>query len=409
MAAAILDWSQKFSINTHMIFSTFLRLLLVAYGQHQDATSTLKYTDVDYRVYTDAARHIVEGNSPYDRHTYRYSPLLAYLMVPSIIWSPVFGKLMFIMFDILSGYLIYCIVKADGVTKELTAKMAAAAWLYNPLVMNVSTRGSAESLIITLVLLTLHLYHQRVFILTGIFYGLAIHFKIYPIIYCLSLYIPLTNQSGIISLFTINTARIRLVTTTIITITGLTALCYHFYGDTFLQETYLYHVTRKDTRHNFSVYFYLLYLTCEEDDIGLSIITFLPQLILVLAVGKRFSNIHDIDFCLFCQTVVFVTFNKVVTAQYFLWYLSLLPIVVSKLSLTNKEVALGSLVWGFAQGSWLLPAYLLEFRGTNTFMFIWLESLAFFSANVGLLAKMIRKYREVSCIIDEQCNLLKMD
>jgi len=159
--------------------------------------STLKYTDVDYRVYTDAARHIVEGNSPYDRHTYRYSPLLAYLMVPSIIWSPVFGKLMFIMFDILSGYLIYCIVKADGVTKELTAKMAAAAWLYNPLVMNVSTRGSAESLIITLVLLTLHLYHQRVFILTGIFYGLAIHFKIYPIIYCLSLYIPLTNQSGI--------------------------------------------------------------------------------------------------------------------------------------------------------------------------------------------------------------------
>jgi phosphatidylinositol glycan class M len=41
-----------------------------------------------------------------------------------------------------------------------------------------------------------------------------------------------------------------------------------------------------------------------------------------------------------------------------------------------------------------LPAYLLEFKGNNTFTFIWVESLAFFCANVGILAKIIRKYRE---------------
>ena len=46
------------------------------------------------------------------------------------------------------------------------------------------------------------------------------------------------------------------------------------------------------------------------------------------------------------------------------------------------------------QSSWLLPAYLLEFKGNNTFTFIWVESLAFFCANVGILAKIIRKYRE---------------
>ena len=67
------------------------------------------------------------------------------------------------------------------------------------------------------------------------------------------------------------------------------------------------------------------------------------------------------------------------------------------------------MLWGFAQSSWLLPAYMLEFKGNNTFLFIWLEGLAFFCANVGILAKMIRRYREQSLEIEEQCNLRKMD
>ena len=69
----------------------------------------------------------------------------------------------------------------------------------------------------------------------------------------------------------------------------------------------------------------------------------------------------------------------------------------------------GALLWGFAQSSWLLPAYMLEFKGNNTFMFIWLESLAFFCANVGILAKLIRRYREISTVIEEQCNIEKID
>ena len=41
-----------------------------------------------------------------------------------------------------------------------------------------------------------------------------------------------------------------------------------------------------------------------------------------------------------------------------------------------------------------MPAYFLEFKGYNTFQFIWIESLAFFAANVGLLSKFVRIYRQ---------------
>ena len=33
------------------------RILLIAYGQHQDQTMEVKYTDVDYTVFSDAARY----------------------------------------------------------------------------------------------------------------------------------------------------------------------------------------------------------------------------------------------------------------------------------------------------------------------------------------------------------------
>lgn len=406
--APAMDWARSIGINTHLAVATFLRLVLIAYGQHQDVTMEVKYTDVDYRVFTDAARHVWEGGSPYDRHTYRYSPLLAFLMLPNI-WSPSIGKLVFVLFDIFAGKLIYCILRSESSTSESVARLAACCWLHNPLVMNVSTRGSAESVIVALVLLTIHLYQQKVFILTGLVYGLAIHLKLYPLVYCLTLYLPLTHRSGLGSLLDLNTARLRLVLSTILSLALLTLLCYQLYGWQFLEETYLYHVTRKDSRHNFSVYFYLLYLTVSDDDIGLNVLTFLPQILLLLLFSYKFSNIYEVNFCLFCQTLVFVTYNKVVTAQYFLWYFSLLPLILPNLNFGRKDFLLGGLLWGFAQGSWLLPAYLLEFKGNNTFLFIWLEGLAFFCANIGILAKLIRRHREILSGLDDQCDLHKID
>ena len=324
-------------------------------------------------MFTDAARHVAAGESPYDRHTYRYTPFLAWMLYPNVRVSPLFGKLLFCAFDIWAGLLIYAFVKGfyrhfkDSV--EYKARLAAFFWLYNPLVFVVSARGNAESVVVTLVLLFLHFFRERLFLLSGIAYGAAVHFKIYPVVYAPAVYLALCERRGglFTKLFHIGAARVRFVAGAAFSFFTLTALAYHMYGDAFLQETYLYHISRRDTRHNFSPYFYMLYLTVEEDDAGINLLTFVPQALLVLALAWQFGTARDLPFCLFCQTVIFVTYNKVITSQYFLWYLCLLPLSLPRLNLTKKEVLFCAFIWGFFQGSWLVPAYYLEFQGANTF------------------------------------------
>ena len=74
-------------------------------------------------------------------------------------------------------------------------------------------------------------------------------------------------------------------------------------------------------------------------------------MILLLAISKQFgSHPSDVPFCLFAQTFVFVAYNKVVTSQYFLWYLSLLPLVFpARIRMTKSEMATVLLLWGFTQ------------------------------------------------------------
>lgn len=268
-------------------------------------------------------------------------------------------------------------------------------WLYNPLVIGVTTRGSSEAIMAVLVLLTLYMMKMRLHILAGIFLGVAVHFKLYPLIYSLPLYLSISgdpHKPYPWRQLLPNYSKMKLVVGAVSSCLGLTAIGYALYGEQYIEEAYLYHLSRTDTRHNFSVYFYLLYIGADFHIPGLNVATFGPQVILLLAFGCKFCHRIDVPFAMFTQTVVFVTFNKVVTSQYFLWYLILLPVVVPRLTLTWQKAVILTLLWVGAQASWLLPAYLLEFHAINAFVPIWLEGIAFFCCNVGVLMALISSY-----------------
>ena len=115
-------------------------------------------------------------------------------------------------------------------------------------------------------------------------------------------------------------------------------------------------------------------------------------MVLVFAYGFVYGTREHIVLSMFAQTVAFVTFNKVVTSQYFLWYLMFVPLLCCSLRMSPRKSLLLVSLWVLAQAAWLLPAYLFEFKGINVFVPIWLESVAFFCCNVGVLMALLSSY-----------------
>jgi phosphatidylinositol glycan class M len=175
-----------FSFTHLIVLSVVLRVILLLYGEWQDANMTVKYTDIDYVVFTDAARFVLQGGSPYDRATYRYTPLLAFILTPNLLIHPSFGKWLFALADIGVGALLHGILVRRGMPAQ-RALWFDALWLLNPMVANISTRGNAESLLALMVLGALYLVLVRRFYPACALFGLAVHFKIYPVIYAVPL------------------------------------------------------------------------------------------------------------------------------------------------------------------------------------------------------------------------------
>lgn len=199
---------------------------------------------------------------------------------------------------------------------------------------------------------------------------------------------------------------------------------WRMYGQQFLHETFLYHGNRKDPRHSFSIYYYPTYLdfmawpstainTTDSSfavdaataarqssikklqqhlvqwlqwlpDIEAGQFAMLPQMALVLALALMVHGNQPL--CWLLQTIAFVAFNKVSTAQYFVWYYSLLPVSLQCVPWPlPKDLKTAGISWVLAQLHWLFWAYLLEFEGCGVHLMLWVACVLFLIANCACL------------------------
>ena len=489
------------------------RLLLLLWGLYQDATFEVPYTDVDYDVFTDAARFVARGASPYERTTYRYTPLLAFALLPNVLVHPAWGKVLFALFDLLAGALILRVLRAQG-HRERACVAACAAWLFNPFTIAVSTRGSCESLPATLVLVALERIAAGRPAHAGLAHGAATHLRIVPVAYALPILVfldaayerdaaaaiaysadaaaeredprrgrktrPLApsrtsspprpregqNQKRKRAPLAVR-ARLAFAASSFATFAALGAVCFALYGAEFFEEAYAYHLSRRDVRHNFSPSFLPAYLDAAGtggdsrgaydhrdetparsqppagvgdgvgDGVGglalaraalAALVAAGPQVAVVAALGVVAAR--DLPAALFLQTLGFVAFNAVVTAQYFVWYFSLAPLALPNALRTRGDArrekksgkggktpffprededededeepprsssepkwaaARACGAWQAAQAAWLAAAFSLEFRGApRGFELAWLAGLGFLFANARAVAAFAR-------------------
>ena len=104
------------------------------------------------------------------------------------------------------------------------------------------------------------------------------------------------------------------------------AIFYFRHGFDFVENTYLFHFSRKDTQHNFSPYFYILLNADTTSWRGfIKMAVFLPQMICVIWFGCKYYN--RLPLACFLQTFAFVSFNKVCTSQVCFLFPCLLDII----------------------------------------------------------------------------------
>ncbi|CAE7119762.1 unnamed protein product [Rhizoctonia solani] len=427
------------SLQNAMLLAAALRIGLLIYGDYHDRHSSLKYTDVDYRVFSDASYFITHPSpdnsaqgilarmaswslgDPYTRATYRYTPLLALMMIPNGPWHPAFGKIVFALCDLLVGFLLYRIATRTGsvtrpnkstpkgtkpvsVEQDISKRqksvvlLIGALWLLNPMVANISTRGSAESVLGAMVIATHSLILADHLELAALMFGLSVHFKIYPIIYGASILAWIDKQEPVrFSWNSFTRRRIRFALVSALSFFILGGLMFAIWGHSFLEHTYLYHLTRRDHRHNFSPYFYPIYLNYGQSGSASSLssrmlqnplFSFVPQMALCVVSGLLLGK-RDLSFAWFIQTMIFVTFNKVCTSQYFMWYLWFLPLVLPNLRMSAKRGAVVLSVWIIAQAIWLGAAFRLELLGHNVYHWVWAASVIFLISNAFVLGELI--------------------
>ena len=206
---------------------------------------------------------------------------------------------------------------------------------------------------------------------------------------------------------------------------------------------------RSDFRHNFSPQFLNFYILraieSEPDskpvDYNLALVYFKVahwyQIILII-FGSTYPFFHrKFSYALFVQTITFVSFNEVITSQYFMWWVicmwcqnieqlvdritlswirfgCLLPLCFFHLNISgligdscldHKEgkfissnwvsmetLIVNSVSWVSLLCVWLRYAFILEFNGENDFKLLWMISIIFHVTQVHVIVSCTRLF-----------------
>ena len=129
----------------------------------------------------------------------------------------------------MTGWLIYRILRNQRLASDRAMKFASI-WLLNPMVANISTRGSSEGLLAVIVIALLWATLQQHIALAGALLGLGVHFKIYPFIYAASIFWWLDDvkaSDGLARFFT--RKRVTLAFTSFVTFMALNLAMFAMY------------------------------------------------------------------------------------------------------------------------------------------------------------------------------------
>lgn len=397
------------SCQVFLAYGLLVRLLLLLYSIiHDNFVEHIKYTDIDYHVFTNGSRNLIDGANIYRDTEYRYTPFVALVFVPNLLVNLNFGKLVLISSDIIAAHLLYILNIYQG-THRTNSKLYLILWLFNPLTLAISTRGSFEPILLLIVILSLYMLVGENHFIAGLLYGLSIHIKLYPVIYALPFYIYMvhkrpyfkTQSKTIYWLKTLspNGNHIKFFTSCLIALSLTSYISFKYYGYPYLEQSVLYHMTRKDLQHNFSVFFYLFRLLPKFQD-QLSIVGFFLQSLGIFTISILFSGfdynkrirLRKLTFSLFASTYIFVSLNKVCTSQYFTWYLIFIPLIVDSLRITHRKAASIAIVWLVSQANWLAIAYLYEYQNMNVLNEVGFSSILFLICNSWILWSLCRNF-----------------
>jgi GPI mannosyltransferase 1 subunit M len=417
------------------------------------------YTDIDYHVYSDAADYIRQGGSPYQRSTYRYTPFLAVLFSYLPRTMPHAGRYLLCLADALCGSLIVHLRRRSRTYTPQQNRPSWQSpllhdglwWMYNPLAINICTRGSADSLQVLLpVLVTIAIVTSRhksagTAALAGFWHGIAVHAKLYPIIYSLALVVyiacnfpsslsktttgsnnpsPTTLALTQSPLYTtsvshwirtwlrrlVRPAPLVFVMTFVGTFVGVTAGAVHLYGPDALHQGLLYHLSRVDHRHNYALHWYWIYLARARTSTFpwalMGRILWIPQA-MVIVVSSLTVALYDLPLALCLQTMVFVALNQVVTAQYFTWYLCLVPLCSSRMDLTSRSVRRALFTWIGSMLVWLTCAYGVEMQGWAGHLYLWMASVVFCIGHLLVLHALLTSIPPPSDTVSSLSNVVR--